>query len=68
MIYVFLLEPQPKIMADFEAEIERIRRIDFNSEYTKTKAYWRKYVKSHDKLNMKEPKNSYEEKISRYIL
>ena len=27
-----LLEPQPKIMADFEAEIERIRRIDFNSE------------------------------------
>ena len=33
-----LLEPQPKIMADFEAEIERIRRIDFNFEYTKTKA------------------------------
>lgn len=59
-----LLEPQPKIMADFEAEIERIRRIDFNSEYTKTKAYWRKYVKSHDKLNMKEPKNSYEEKLT----
>ena len=51
-------------MADFEAEIERIRRIDFNSEYTKTKAYWRKYVKSHDKLNMKEPKNSYEEKLA----
>ena len=59
-----LLEPQPKIMADFEAEIERIRRIDFNSEYTKTKAYWRKYVKSHDKLNMKEAKNSYEEKLA----
>lgn len=59
-----LLEPQPKIMADFEAEIERIRRVDFNSEYTKTKAYWRKYVKSHDKLNMKEPKNSYEEKLA----
>ena len=59
-----LLEPQPKIMADFEAEIERIRRIDFKSEYTKTKAYWRKYVKSHDKLNMKEPKNSYEEKLA----
>ena len=59
-----LLEPQPKIMADFEAEIERIRRIDFNSEYTKTKAYWRKYVKSHDKLNMKETKNSYEEKLA----
>ena len=59
-----LLEPQPKIMADFETEIERIRRIDFNSEYAKTKAYWRKYVKAHDKLNMKEPKNSYEEKMA----
>ncbi len=59
-----LLEPQPKIMADFETEIERIRRIDFNSEYTKTKAYWRKYVKSHDKLNMREPKSSYEEKLA----
>lgn len=59
-----LLEPQPKIMADFETEIERIRRIDLNSEYSKTKAYWRKYVKSHDKLNMREPKNSYEEKMA----
>ena len=59
-----LLEPQPKIMADFETEIERIRRIDFSSEYLKAKSYWRKYVKSHDKLNMKEPKNSYEEKLA----
>ena len=59
-----MLEPQPNSMADFETEIERIRRIDFNSEYLKTKAYWRKYVKTHDKLNMKEPKNSYEEKMA----
>ena len=59
-----LLEPQPKSMVDFETEIERIRRIDFSSEYLKTKAYWRKYVKTHDKLNMEEPKNNYEEKIA----
>ena len=59
-----LLEPQPKSMVDFETEIERIRRIDFSSEYLKTKAYWRKYVKMHDKLNMEEPKNNYEEKIA----
>ena len=59
-----LLEPQPKIMADFEKEIERIRRIDFDSEYLKTKSYWRKYVKAHDKLNMKEPQNMYQEKIA----
>ena len=59
-----MLEPQPNTMTDFETEIERIRRIDFNSEYLKTKAYWRKYVKTHDKLDMKEPKNSYEEKMA----
>ena len=59
-----LLEPQPKSMVDFETEIERIRRIDFSSEYLKTKAYWRKYVKTHDKLSMEEPKNNYEEKIA----
>ncbi|MBQ5451070.1 MAG: hypothetical protein IIT57_13660, partial [Treponema sp.] len=50
-----------KDMADFEKETERIRRIDLESEYTKTKNYWRKYVKEHDGLEFKEPENSYEE-------
>ncbi len=59
-----VLQPQPTEMADFETEIERIRRIDFNVEYAKTKNYWRKYVKTHDGLKIKEPKNSYEEKIA----
>ena len=58
-----VLQPQPKEMSELETEIERIRRIDFNTEYVKTKNYWRKYVKSHDGLKLKEPKNSYEEKI-----
>lgn len=58
-----VLQEQPSNMADFEKEIERIRRIDINSEYTKTKSYWRKYVKSHDGLDFKEPENSYEEKL-----
>ena len=46
-----------------EREINRITRIDFNKEYSKTKSYWRKYVKEHNGLNLKEPKNSYEEKV-----
>lgn len=58
-----VLEEQPSNMCDFEKEIERIRRIDLHSEYTKTKNYWRKYVKDHDGLAMKEPTNSYEEKL-----
>ena len=58
-----ILQDQPENMADFEKEIERIRRIDFGSEYSKTKSYWRKYIKDHDGLNFKEPENSYERKI-----
>ena len=46
-----------------EAEVERIKKIDFKKEYSKTKSYWRKYVKEHDGLNLKEPKNSYEERM-----
>jgi len=48
----------------FKRKIERVRKIDFNSEYNKTKNYWRKYLKAHDGLNLKEPKNSYEEKLA----
>lgn len=46
-----------------EDEIERIKKIDFAKEYNETKAYWRKYVRNHNGLNLKEPKNSYEERI-----
>ena len=58
-----VLQEQPYMMSDFEREIERIKKIDIQSEYTKTKNYWRKYVKSHDGLEIKEPENGYEERI-----
>ena len=57
------LQEQPSTMASFEKEIERIEKLDIQSEYSKTKSYWRKYVKEHDGLNMKEPTTAYEEKI-----
>ena len=44
---------------------ERIRRIDFNSEYTKTKAYWRKYVKDHDTLQMPEEDTEFNRKLNK---
>jgi len=58
-----LLNENKKVFSDLENEIERIRKIDLTKEYTNTKAYWRKYVKLHNGLNIKEPENSYEEKI-----
>ena len=60
---VVCIQNEPQDMKNFETEIERIRKIDLNFEYNKTKNYWRKYLKNHDGLKMKEPKNSYEEKL-----
>ena len=60
---LIVLQAQPSNMSDFEKEVERIRRIDIDSEYSKTKSYWRKYVKSHDGLELKDPENSYEERL-----
>ncbi len=50
-------------ISEVEAEIDRITKIDLEKEYKDTKSYWRKYIKKHNGLNIKEPKNSYEEKI-----
>ena len=52
-----------KNISDMEDEVDRIKRIDFEKEYQSTKAYWRKYVKNHNGLKIKEPQNSYEERI-----
>ncbi len=52
-----------KNISEIEDEIDRITKIDFNKEYLKTKTYWRKYVKTHNGLNLKETENSYEERI-----
>ena len=57
------IDENKKPMQAVEDEIERIRKIDLNKEYSNVKSYWRKYVKEHNGLNFKEPENSYEEKI-----
>ena len=58
-----ILQEQPSSMHDFEKEINRVEKLDLHSEYIKTKNYWRKYVKSHDGLELDDPQNSYEAKI-----
>ena len=62
-IEICILIDENKSGTQIEEEIDRIKRLDLNKEYTSTKTYWRKFVKTHNGLNMKEPKNSYEEKI-----
>lgn len=60
---VCILIGENKNVSEIEKEIERIKKIDLEKEYIDTKAYWRKYEKAHNGLNLKEPKNSYEEKV-----
>ena len=60
---ICILIDENKNISDMEREIERIKKIDLNKEYTNAKSYWRKYLKAHNSLNIKEPKNSYEERI-----
>ena len=62
------IQENDKGMQKTEDEIERIKKIDIQKEYSKTKSYWRKYVKEHNGLNIKEPKNSYEEKMQEVYL
>ena len=60
---IAILIDENKNISDIEDEVERVRRIDFDKEYINTKAYWIKYIKQHNGLKIKEPENSYDERI-----
>lgn len=62
-IQIAILIDENKNISEIEDEVERIKRIDFEKEYINTKAYWRKFVKDHNGLKLKETQNSYEEKL-----
>ncbi len=63
VLEICILIDENKNVSDMEDEVDRITKIDLHKEYTNTKAYWRKYVKTHNGLNLKEPQNSYEERV-----
>ena len=63
VLEICILIGENKNISEIEDEVERIKKIDLNKEYINTKSYWRKYVKAHNGLNLKEPQNSYEEQI-----
>jgi len=63
VLEICVLIDENKNVSAMENEVDRITKIDLHKEYNNTKAYWRKYVKTHNGLNLKEPQNSYEERI-----
>lgn len=60
---ICILIDENQNVSAMEDEIDRISKIDLNKEYNSAKSYWRKYVKNHNGLNLKEPETSYEERI-----
>ena len=54
-IEIYLYIDENKNLSDMEKEINRIRKKDYAREYASTKSYWRKYVKAHNSLNIKDP-------------
>ena len=63
ILEICILIDENRNISSLEDEIDRITKLDLKKEYTATKSYWRKYLKAHNGLNLKEPKNSYEERI-----
>ena len=46
-------------------EIIRLKKIDIKKQLANTKAYWSNYLKKHDTITLREPKNAKEEKIQK---
>ena len=46
-------------------EIIRIKKLDLNKQILDTKKYWKNYLKKHDTLPLKEPRNEKEKKIQK---
>ncbi len=56
-IYIYINNnSEISVLNELDNEIERIRKIDMVKLYNDTKKYWRKYVDSHDILNIQESK------------
>lgn len=63
VLEICMLVGENENISELEDEIDRITKIDLEKEYTNTKAYWRKYLKAHNGLNLKDSENSYEDRI-----
>ncbi len=59
-IYIYINDNNEKYRnIEIEKEIDRISKVDYNSEILKTKKYWRKYVKEHSKIEFGETNYEY---------
>lgn len=63
VIYMWINDNKEKYkLDDLEKKNEEIRKIDFEKELASTTKYWRKYVKEHETLELKE-NTEYDKKV-----
>ncbi len=63
-IILYISETKEKNQLEsIEKEIENLKKIDVNKEENKVKDYWRKYVKKHKLLKIKQTESDYYKKI-----
>lgn len=61
-IYIYVNDNNEKYrLSDIDKEIDRVLKLDYNTEIAKTKKYWRQYVKEHTNIEFNE--NIYEQRI-----
>lgn len=64
-IYIWINENEKTYKMDLiEDEISKIIKMDFDKELSNAKKYWRKYLKEHSKIELKE-NTAYERKIKK---
>ncbi|MBR3153139.1 MAG: hypothetical protein IKF52_06050 [Clostridia bacterium] len=54
-LFVYINNNKEKsLLSQLDTEIERFRKIDYKKELDDCKKYWRRYLKSHDKIQIKD--------------
>ena len=61
---MFYIKEEKFTLDSLEDEIKKLKKIDVKKELQTTKAYWKKYVKDHTKIELKQ-KNSLEQKMKK---
>lgn len=63
-LYILVAQNNEKnTICELEDTIERIKKIDIEKEYNNVRTYWRKYLKAHSKLPIKQNKTVYYDRI-----
>lgn len=63
---IISIHPNEKFSGEkIEEDIIRIKKLDLSKQLSDTKKYWKNYLKKHDTLNLREPKNEKEKKIQK---